>query len=98
MISEILKAYNMTGLHFEFMSDTAGCDLDLQLFYDGEIVKQGLNENNAFVDTFKVKSSLIVFGGNDISLFKGVTKTETFTVHPVGDKNARIDFDIAVTN
>ena len=70
MISEILKQYNNTGLYFEFISDTKGCDLKLHLSYEGK----------KYVKDFYGSSALIAFDGGDVQLWKGVQTTGTYTV------------------
>jgi hypothetical protein len=80
MISEILKQYNNTGLYFEFISDTKGCDLKLDLSYEGKKVKDGRKEKDEYVKDFYGSSALIAFGGGDVQLWKGVQTTGTYTV------------------
>jgi hypothetical protein len=80
MISEILKQYNNTGLYFEFISNTKGCDLKLDLSYEGKKVKDGRKEKDEYVKDFYGSRALIAFGGGDVQFWKGVQTTGTYTV------------------
>lgn len=98
MISEILKQHNNTGLHFQWITDTKGCDLNLRLSYEGERVKSGKKEQNEYVLDFFAKRSVLTFGGGDLELWKGVQTTGNYLIGVQGKdkKTTDIGFNVNI--